>query len=266
MQLNITKKTKKKNNIPFFNINEENKNCGICGSYFSDTKIKNLFNSKTITIIGCGGIGSYMAEFIARSNINLILIDKDKVDSTNLERQNYNIKDLNKNKTDCLKKKIKKINKLILIENYNIDVTKYENLQNILEESDFIVVATDNMESKKKINEISYFLKIPTIFLSAYSNIGEIFFTNYSKDSSCFNCFYNKKNDSHIKLKEVGVIPTIPTIVSLNALNIIYEIFKNKKNEEKFINTIFRFDFANINITKIKFNKNSNCEVCNNGI
>ena len=250
-------------NIPFFNIkNNDIKNCGICGSYFSNTKIKEIFNSKTIAIIGCGGIGSYMAEFIIRSNINLILIDKDKVDNSNLERQNYNIKDIGKLKTISLKNKLKKINKFTKIKNYNMDVTKVNNLENILKESDFVVVATDNIKSKKTINNIVSKLKIPTLFLSAYSNVGEIFFSNFLPNSSCFNCIYKDKNDSHIKLKEVGVIPTIPTIISLNALNIIYELFKNKENENKFINKIIRYNFTNFEINKIKITKNKNCEVC----
>lgn len=223
------------------------------------------FENITITLIGCGGIGSYMSEFIIRNNININLIDKDNVDLTNLGRQNYNLNDIEKNKTDILKNKLKKINKFAKIKNYNIDILDNKNkklLKEIIQSSSYVILATDNIESKKEINLFSYKHKIPTLFLSAYSKYGEILFTNYNNNNACFNCIYNKKTDKHINLIENGVIPTIPTIIGLYGLNILLDIINNKENEKKYLNYLFRFNFDDTNITKIKINKNKSCEIC----
>ena len=47
-----------------------------------------LLKSKTVAILGVGGVGSFAAEALARTNIgHIILIDKDDVDITNVNRQ-----------------------------------------------------------------------------------------------------------------------------------------------------------------------------------
>ena len=43
---------------------------------------------KTVAVVGVGGVGSYTAEALVRSGIgNIILIDKDVIDETNINRQ-----------------------------------------------------------------------------------------------------------------------------------------------------------------------------------
>src|SRR3989344_6034080 len=50
-------------------------------------KGQRILNKKTATIVGLGAIGSISSELLARNGINLILIDNDKIDKTNLQRQ-----------------------------------------------------------------------------------------------------------------------------------------------------------------------------------
>ncbi|MBU1974990.1 MAG: ThiF family adenylyltransferase, partial [Nanoarchaeota archaeon] len=42
---------------------------------------------KTVTIVGVGGVGSAVAMFLARSGVNLRLVDKDRVYEDELQRQ-----------------------------------------------------------------------------------------------------------------------------------------------------------------------------------
>ena len=63
----------------------------------------------TVLIIGLGGVGSYATEALIRSGIKkIILVDNDKIDITNLNRQLMtNYKNIGKFKTEELKKRIK---------------------------------------------------------------------------------------------------------------------------------------------------------------
>ena len=73
---------------------------------------KKILSSK-ILIVGVGGLGSPVVEFLTRAGVgNIGIIDNDKIDLSNLHRQSlYNTSDLGKFKVDIAKKKL---NKLIL--------------------------------------------------------------------------------------------------------------------------------------------------------
>ena len=84
------------------------------------TRLENLIGSfslaklkkSTILVIGLGGVGGYVVEALARSGIgNLILVDFDKVDITNFNRQIIAVNNnIGKYKVDCFKERIEGIN------------------------------------------------------------------------------------------------------------------------------------------------------------
>ena len=97
-------------------------------AYFGKEKVYDL-SKKTILVLGLGGVGGYVVESLARSNIGtLILVDYDTVDITNINRQIIALSStIGKYKTECFIERIKDINplcevicinKLITEENY----------------------------------------------------------------------------------------------------------------------------------------------------
>ena len=76
--------------------------------------------SSSVCIVGLGGVGGYAVEGLVRSGIGkLILVDYDKIDVTNLNRQIItNQKNINCYKTDEAEKRIKDINRGFLINFY----------------------------------------------------------------------------------------------------------------------------------------------------
>ena len=80
------------------------KNIGVLGQ-------KKILSSKVL-IIGAGGLGSPVAEFLSRAGIGSIgIVDDVKVSLSNLHRQSlYNVSDIGKLKVNVAKNKIKKIN------------------------------------------------------------------------------------------------------------------------------------------------------------
>ena len=82
-----------------------------------DNNLQNKLLQMTIGVIGCGGNGGYMAEFLARLGVKkLILFDGDKFELSNINRQIYYNK--SKNKAKEAKKRIKKINNTIIVKAY----------------------------------------------------------------------------------------------------------------------------------------------------
>jgi tRNA A37 threonylcarbamoyladenosine dehydratase len=110
-------------------------------------------NNKTVLIIGLGGVGSYALEAIVRSGVNrLVIIDKDIIDITNLNRQlmtNHN--NIGQYKTDVWEERIKSINPLCEV----IKITEYITPDNIdllfKYDIDYVIDACDSIPTKKEL-------------------------------------------------------------------------------------------------------------------
>lgn len=116
-------------------------------------KIKN----KTVLVVGLGGVGGYATESLIRSGIeNIILIDYDKIDNSNLNRQIItNINNIGNLKVDEAKKRILNINPSCNVITHNIFLNK--DTINILDKYkiDYIIDACDSVEAKKLLIDYS---------------------------------------------------------------------------------------------------------------
>lgn len=84
------------------------------------------FKGKKILIAGCGALGSWAAEFIARSCPELIhLVDNSVVKPGILSRQNFCLEDIAKNKAKALESRLKKIVTPTIIEGFNKDAHQF---------------------------------------------------------------------------------------------------------------------------------------------
>ena len=106
----------------------------------------NLIQEKTIAVFGLGGVGGTALEALARTGFkHFVLVDFDKVDASNLNRQIlYVFNDIGKNKVDAAKERVLSINPEADIKLYNIKAQHFDFNQKI----DFIVDAIDDVDGK----------------------------------------------------------------------------------------------------------------------
>ena len=101
-----------------------------------------------VAIAGLGGLGSNVALILARTAVgHLHLVDFDIVEPSNLNRQQYRIKDLGNFKTMALKEQILDINPYINVTTENVRVTE-DNVIDIFKDYPIVCEAFDNPESK----------------------------------------------------------------------------------------------------------------------
>ena len=122
-----------------------------------------LLQSKKVLIIGCGGVGGYALETLVRSGINNIgIIDFDKIDISNLNRQIITNQDNvgNLKIYECVKR-AKSINLDIQINSYNLFLNK-DNIE-LLSNYDYIIDACDTVSTKLEIIKYCVFNNIKLI-------------------------------------------------------------------------------------------------------
>lgn len=117
-----------------------------CRMLFGDEKIKKLQNA-TVMVVGCGAVGSFAIEALARTGIgNIIVIDFDRIEESNINRQLIAINStLNRKKVDIIQERIADINS-------NINVTAldmfFDENSTLPLGPDFVIDAIDTVSSK----------------------------------------------------------------------------------------------------------------------
>lgn len=102
----------------------------------------------TVAICGLGGLGSHIAFALARAGIDkLILIDFDKVDISNLHRQQYKVSQVGMYKTEALTENLREIAPFMTIVSYAQKLTM-ENVEQFLQKADVICEAFDDAQEK----------------------------------------------------------------------------------------------------------------------
>ena len=125
----------------------------------------NDIKDKTILVVGVGGVGGYAVETLVRSGIeNIIIVDNDIVDITNLNRQIISLRsNIGMKKVDVLENRIKDINPECNVIKYDLFLTK-DNTESIFNRKiDYVVDACDTMDVKKELIRITNKLNIKLI-------------------------------------------------------------------------------------------------------
>jgi molybdopterin-synthase adenylyltransferase len=221
---------------------------------------KKILSSKVL-IVGAGGLGSPVAEFLSRSGVGTIgIVDNDKVSLSNLHRQSlYNTTDIGKFKVKVAKDKIKKINNNTKIITYKIRLNN-TNFKKIINNYDYIVDGSDNFTTKFLLND--FCLKFKKILITgAISKFdGHIFTFNFkNKKIPCLRCFFqeSKISDDILNCESEGILGTVAGIVgTIQANEVLKKILKIGKGLDGYI---FILDFLSLNFRKIKIKKIKNC-------
>ena len=110
--------------------------------------LQRKFSSAAVAVCGLGGLGSNIAISLARAGIGkLILIDFDRVDITNLHRQQYKADQIGKFKSEALAENLIDIAPYLDVQAVIARITE-ENLSELLQNADVICEAFDDAEAK----------------------------------------------------------------------------------------------------------------------
>jgi adenylyltransferase/sulfurtransferase len=215
-------------------------------------------SSTKVLVVGVGGLGCPLVMYLANTGLGSIgLIDNDKVDLSNLNRQIiFNTADLGKSKVVQAKKFLNKLNKKVKVTTYKNRLTK-KNIKKILNDYDIICDCSDNFTTRYLLND--YSLKNKKILISAAISKfdAQIFNFNFKKNVPCYRCFMPEIPDLDVKCDSEGILPTVAGIAGTLQANEVVKSIIDKNNE--LIGKMIVFNTLSLNFRKIKLTKNSDC-------
>lgn len=130
------------------------------------------FEDKVIMVIGLGGVGGTALNALMRSGFkHFIIVDHDKVDITNINRQlMYTSKDVGLSKVDVCEIQIKAIDESITVEKHELFIDEETLKEFAGKKIDFIVDAIDKIPSKIAIVKFAKESNIPFIMSLGMGN------------------------------------------------------------------------------------------------
>ena len=151
--------------------------------------LQQKFSAATVAVCGLGGLGSNIAISLARAGIGkLILIDVDRVDITNLHRQQYKAAQIGCYKTDALVENLREISPYLEVEPITQTITE-QNCGVFLKDVDIVCEAFDDPEAKAMLT--NYVLEsMPEAFLVAASGMAGMGSPNFIHTRKITNKFY----------------------------------------------------------------------------
>jgi adenylyltransferase/sulfurtransferase len=194
----------------------------------------------SVLVVGCGGLGSPIAVYLAASGIGKIhLVDFDTVDITNLHRQVfYSLDDIGKPKVAVLSEYIQKRAPFTELSFTNKPITK-KNVFEFIESADIVVDGTDSLTTKYLLNDACVVNNKPLVYGSLYKFDGYVATFNIpQKDGS----YSSNLRDAFPKMatdipncEEAGTLNAIVGLIATAQVNevlkIITEIGKPLTNE-----------------------------------
>ena len=174
-----------------------------------------------VLIIGLGGLGSPVALYLAAAGVGeLVLVDDDQVDLSNLQRQIvHTTARIGMNKVDSAAQMLRDVNPDIKI------VTRAERLdeaalQALVAQVDLVLDCTDNFSTRFAVNRACVDHQKPLVSGAAIRMEGQIaVFQPGVEGSPCYQCLYTEGDDETLTCSESGVLsPLVGIIGSMQAL------------------------------------------------
>ena len=189
--------------------------------------LQKKFSEAAVAVCGLGGLGSNIAIALARAGVGkLILIDFDRVDITNLHRQQYKANQIGKYKTDALLENLKEIAPYIELITHTVRITE-ENATEILKGADIICEAFDDAEAKAMLTNL-VLEAIPDKYLVAASGMAGIGNANTIQTRRVAKRFYIC-GDGSSDITEVGsLVASRVTICAAHQAHTVLRILAGK--------------------------------------
>ncbi|HET9481155.1 MAG TPA: ThiF family adenylyltransferase [Candidatus Polarisedimenticolia bacterium] len=224
-------------------------------------------SSSEVLVVGCGALGSVSASILARAGVGrLRLVDRDFVDTSNLQRQflfdEDDVREM-KPKAIAAADKLARANSAIRVEGVVADVNP-DTIVDLARGADLIVDGTDNFETRFLINDVSVRHGIPWIYAACLGTYG-LTMNILPGDTACLRCVMETAPPP-------GSVPTCDTAGILGSVVCVIaglqctEALKLLSgNDESLSRHLVSFDAWSLSLTRVEIPRSGGrrrCETC----
>jgi len=238
-------------------FNKERYNRNILVKEIGENGQKNLLNSKVL-IAGAGGLGATVIANLASVGIgNMGIIDNDKLELSNLNRQYiHKFDNIGKTKVKSAKEWIKSFNPDINVEIFQIRLDE-SNYKDIINRYDVIIDCFDSYKSKFLLNKIA--VKNNKILI--HGGVTEFYgqaTVIIPYKTACLNCLIPDINPNAYASKGV-ISPAVSTIASIQSMETVKTLLGIGTS---LTNQLLTYDGLKMAFKKINIQKNPDCPLC----
>lgn len=220
---------------------------------------QDLLRKAKVLVVGCGGLGSPIAIYLATSGIGEIhLVDFDTVSVSNLHRQVFfKVEDIQQPKVEVLANEIKKRAPFTKVTFTNEAISKHS-IIDLISTYDIVVDGTDSLPIKYLINDACVLLKKPLVYGSLYKFEGYVATFNVLNGEGDYTC---NLRDAFPKIatdipncEEAGTLNPIVGIIALLQVNEVIKLIT--KTGKLLVNQLLIYNALENSQFKMKLRKN----------
>jgi sulfur-carrier protein adenylyltransferase/sulfurtransferase len=215
-----------------------------------------------VLVVGAGGLGSPVALYLAAAGVgHLGIVDFDRVDETNLQRQIlHGTSTVGTSKLDSAEARLKDLNPHVKVERYDTRLSAENGLE-IIHGYDVVVDGTDNFGTRYLVNDACVILGVPNAYGSIFRFEGQasVFAT---EAGPCYRCLFRNPPPAGAvpNCAEGGVLGVLPglvgTIQATEALKLLLGIGR------PLIGELLLVDALGAEFRKVKIRKDPACPAC----
>jgi len=215
-----------------------------------------------ILLIGAGGLGSPLGLYLAAAGVGRLgIVDFDKVDFTNLQRQIiHRTEDVGQLKVESAKARISAINPEVAVTTYNTRLSR-GNILGIIKDYEVIIDGTDNFPTRYLVNDACVFQKKPNIYGSIFRFDGQatVF---YPFKGPCYRCLYPEPPPPGMvpSCAEGGVLGVLPGVIGIIQATEAVKLIIGKG--EPLIGRLLLYNALKMEFREVKIKRNPQCPVC----
>src|SRR5579884_879028 len=215
-----------------------------------------------VLCVGTGGLGAPLAYYLAAAGIGTLgLVDFDKVDESNLQRQIiHSTKDVGRPKIDSAAEKLQALNPYLKIVKHETMLTS-ANALDIIKDYDIIADGTDNFPTRYLVNDACVLSGKPNAYASIFRFEGQasVFAT---EEGPCYRCLYPEPPPPGLvpSCAEGGVLGILPGLLGIIQATEVIKLILGKG--EPLIGRLLLVDALGMKFRELKLRKNPDCPVC----
>ncbi|OFC70875.1 HesA/MoeB/ThiF family protein [Alteromonas confluentis] len=221
-----------------------------------------LLNAR-ILLIGMGGLGNAVAQSLAAGGVGaLTLIDDDKVEQHNLPRQIlFTDADCGQFKVDAARSRLGALAPDCRITPLRARLSD-EALLEQASQHDIIVDCTDNLASRRQINQVSVQAGIPLISGAAIRFEGQLFVSVPGDGKACYGCVEKRFHMAELSCNEAGILSPVVSMIGIAQAHLVMQCLSGFGTLPT--GELQLFDGLNFQWQKFKVSPHPACDICNN--